>query len=316
MRILLLGADGQVGFELHRALAPLGQLLPATRSGVLPGGLVCLRGDLHDFESLAGLIRDVRPAWIVNAAAYTAVDRAEDDYDSALAVNGEALGVIGAEAMKLNAAVVHFSTDYVFPGSGVRPYREDDPTGPVNAYGRSKLEGEHSLRASGCRHLLLRCSWVYGSRGKNFLRTMLRLARARDSLTVVNDQRGAPTSARLIASAVAAMLVRIAAAPVQARLMGTYHLAASGETTWHGFASEIVALAARAGLVPRSIAVDPISTRDYITRAARPHYSMLDCGKLTRHFGLELPDWREGLERCIAELADQDEQRLGSVMGA
>lgn len=315
MRILLLGADGQVGFELHRSLAPLGHVLPATRSGVLPGGLVCLRGDLHDFEGLAALIRDVRPAWIVNAAAYTAVDRAEDDYDSALSANGDALGVIGAEAMKLNAAVVHFSTDYVFPGGGVRPLREDDPTGPVNAYGRSKLAGEHSLHATGCRQLLLRCSWVYGARGRNFLRTMLRLARARESLSVVNDQRGAPTSARLIAATVAAMLVRIAAAPVQSRLMGTYHLAAAGETTWHGFATEIVGLAARAGLVPRAIPVEPIPSRDYITRAARPHYSLLDCGKLARHFGIELPDWREGLERCIAELADQDEERLGSVMG-
>ncbi len=157
---------------------------------------------------------------------------------------------------------MHFSTDYVFPG-GVRPLREDDPTGPVNAYGRSKLAGEHSLHATGCRQLLLRCSWVYGARGKNFLRTMLRLARARESLSVVNDQRGAPTSARLIAATVAAMLVRIAAAPVQSRLMGTYHLAAAGETTWHGFATEIVGLAARAGLVPRAIPVEPIPSRDY-----------------------------------------------------
>jgi dTDP-4-dehydrorhamnose reductase len=225
------------------------------------------------------------------------------------------VGVIGTEALKLNANVLHFSTDYVFPGNGVRGYREDDPTGPVNAYGRSKLAGEHALKKSGCRHILVRTSWVYGARGKNFLRTMLRFARTRDRLTVVNDQHGAPTTARLIASVVATMLARIASEPLHAKMLGTFHLGAAGHTTWHGFASEIVALAARAGLVPRAVPVEPMSTRDYITRAARPGYSVLDSSKIARVFGLGIPDWKEGLERCIAELADQEEERLGSVLG-
>ncbi len=203
----------------------------------------------------------------------------------------------------------------MFPGNGVRPYREDDGTGPVNAYGRSKLGGEHALRQSGCRHLLVRTSWVYDSRGKTFLRTMLRLARTRDRLTVVSDQHGAPTTARLIASVVAAMLARIMSVPVHAKMLGTFHLSAGGHTTWHGFASEIVALAARAGLIPRAVPVEPLATRDFITRAARPAYSLLDSSKLARTFGVTLPDWKEGLERCIAELADQEEVRLGSVMG-
>jgi dTDP-4-dehydrorhamnose reductase len=308
MNILLLGADGQVGFALHRALAPLGKVIAATRSGVLPGGASCLAADLSNYDSLCAVLRLTRPQWIVNAAAYTAVDQAEDDYETALRVNGEALGVIGAEALRLQARVLHFSTDYVFSGQAVRPYREDDPVAPVNAYGRSKREGEKSLAASRVPHVILRTAWVYGWRGKNFLRTMLRLAAAQDRLRVVSDQRGAPTTAGLIAQASA--LVLRASQQSRTEFEPCYHVVAGGETTWHGFATEIVKQAATAGLIAREPAVDAIASADFPTRAQRPAYSVLDCTRLRERLGVELPDWREGLTATIAELA---ELRRGST---
>jgi dTDP-4-dehydrorhamnose reductase len=302
MKILLLGADGQVGFALHRALAPLGRVLAATRRGVLPGGAPCLTADLNHRDSLCAVLRLTRPSWIVNAAAYTAVDQAEDDYDTARSVNGDALGVIGAEALRLNARVLHFSTDYVFSGQGVRPYREDDPVAPINAYGRSKLEGERALAASRVPHVVLRTAWVYGWRGKNFLRTMLRLAATQERLRVVADQRGAPTTAGLIAE-VAAHVLR-AGHGARAELDTCYHLAAAGETTWHAFAAEIVKQAAAAGLIAREPSVDAITSGEFPTRAQRPAYSVLDCSRLCQRLSLELPDWREGLAATIAELAE------------
>lgn len=306
MKILLLGANGQVGFELQRSFSPLGELSPATRTGILPGGIDCLSADLADAGSLAGALQSDRWDVVVNAAAYTAVDRAEDETALAAQINGDALGQIGEWARAHRALVVHYSTDYVFDGQGERPYREDDPTAPLGAYGRSKLAGEEGLRASGCAHLILRTAWVYGARGGNFLRTMLRLARERDRLTVVDDQRGAPTSSRLIAATTAAVLKRWqdGDASVRAGYNGVYHLAAAGETTWCGFARAIIARAGLAGLIPRPVEVDAIRTADFPTKARRPAYSVLDTSKLRERFGVVMPDWRQGLDATIGELVE------------
>ena len=308
MKILLLGANGQVGFELQRALSPLGELNPATRSGKLAGGIDCLAADLGAADALAAALQSARWDIVVNAAAYTAVDRAEDEAALAARINGGALAQIGEWAARSRALVVHYSTDYVFDGQGTRPYREDDATGPLGVYGRSKLAGEESLRESGCAHLILRTSWVYGARGGNFLRTMLRLARERDRLTVVDDQRGAPTSSRLIAATTAAILKRWLDGDQDSRAgyNGAYHLAAAGETTWCGFARAIVARAARAGLIPREVEVVPIRTADFPTKARRPAYSVLDTSKLRARFGVALPEWTQGLDAVIGELAETD----------
>lgn len=302
MTILLLGADGQVGFELHRALAPLGPIKATTRKGILPGGIDCARLDLADADALRGLIETTRPRWIVNAAAYTAVDRAEDEPELAQRINGDALAVIGAAATRIDARVVHFSTDYVFAGTANQPWREDDATGPLGAYGRSKIAGEAALRASGAVHLIFRTAWVYGPRGANFLRTMLRLARERDRLTIVADQTGTPTPARLIAETTALILHALCDASASDPRFGTYHLTANGHTTWHGFASRIVDHAHRAGLIERAPDVAAISTDQYPTKAQRPAYSVLDTTKLQSTFGLALPDWTEGLARVMGEL--------------
>lgn len=300
MKILLLGADGQVGFELHRMLAPLGTIVPTTLTGLLPDRSACARSDFTDLRALTALVREAAPDWIVNAAAYTQVDRAEDESALANKINAEAVGVIGAEAKRLGAAVLHYSTDYVFPGVGTTPYDERSSTGPINAYGVTKLAGEEALRASGARHLILRTAWVYGSRGHNFFLTMLKLAGSREKLTVVNDQRGTPTSAKLLAS-----VSTLAIARGRDEELGTYHATAAGDTTWHGFAAEIVSQALRAGLIRRLPSVDPIASRDFPTRAKRPTWSVLACGKLERTFGFVMPDWRAGLATCIAELAEQ-----------
>ena len=297
MRILLLGASGQVGFELQRSLAPLGTVLPATRSGQLPGGQSCLRADLADPRQLAALLDVQRPRLVVNAAAYTAVDRAEDEPELALRINAEAVGELARWCAAEDAALLHYSTDYVFDGHATTPYREDAPTAPLGAYGRSKLLGEEQLRAAGCRHLILRTAWVYAARGGNFLRTMLRLAAERGELAVVDDQVGAPTPARHIAAATAALLA-------QGRTdAGTFHLTASGECSWHGFAAAIFEQAVAAGLLPRAPVLRAITTAEFPTRARRPRYSRLDTSRLAAEAGLRLPDWREGLRDVIGELA-------------
>lgn len=296
MKVLLIGADGQVGYELHRALAPLGEVVAATRRGALADGLACATVDLADFGTIDATIRAVRPDWIVNAAAYTAVDRAEDESDLALRVNGAALALIGAEARVVGAGVVHYSTDYVFAGDGARPWREDDPVAPINAYGRSKLVGERTLAATGCRHLILRTAWVYAARGTNFLRTMLRLGAERDRLSVVDDQHGAPTTARAIAECTAHAL-RVGTDE------GLFHLAADGETTWHGFATAIFDAAHAAGLIARVPEVTPIPSRDFPTRARRPAYSVLDSARFAQAFGVRPPAWRVGLDHVIGEIA-------------
>ena len=308
MKILLLGANGQVGFELARALAPLGELHAAARERTASSHFATpLVVDLAAPESIAAALDAVAPDVVVNAAAYTAVDRAEDEADRAERINHHAPAQLGAWARSTQALIVHYSTDYVFDGRGVRPYREDDATAPLGVYGRSKLGGENALRESGCAHLILRTAWVYAARGGNFLRTMLRLAGERDSLRVVNDQRGAPTTARLIADATAQVLGRWSVFEGERRrgALGTYHLCAAGECSWHEFARAIFAEAFAAGLLARAPDVAPIASAEYPTRAQRPAYSVLDTAKIRATFGIHLPPWRAGLDAVVAELAAQ-----------
>ena len=297
MRILVLGASGQVGFELVRVLAPIGDVLAAAREGSN------VRVDLADTESLAATLDASRADVVVNAAAYTAVDRAEDEPELADRINHRAVAEIGAWAKRNSKRVVHYSTDYVFDGSSKRPYREGDPTAPLGVYGRSKFDGEESLRTSGARHLIVRTAWVYAARGHNFLRTMLRLAGEREELRVVADQTGAPTPARLIADATASMLQQWLADGENASRDGTYHVVSGSYCSWFDFAEAIVAGAAHRGLIARQPRVVPIATADYPTRARRPAYSVLDTSKAANAFGLQLPDWRAGLESVFHELA-------------
>ena len=296
MRILLLGGNGQVGGELRRSLAPLGDVVVATRDGRLDGGVGCEGADLDQPSSLSSLVERIAPDAVVNAAAYTQVDRAEAEREAAFRANAEAPAALAAACAQRGAMLVHYSTDYVFDGRGARPYREDDSAAPLGAYGASKLAGEQAVRASGARHLVLRTAWVYAAHGRNFLRTMLRLAAERDELRVVADQRGTPTPAALIADVTAQLLAQ---APLGS---GLWHLAATGETSWHGFAEAIVAGAHARGLIARKPRVLPITTIDYPTPAARPAYSVLDCSALRRDFGIALPDWREGLGKTLDEL--------------
>ena len=304
-RLLLLGANGQVGFELLSHRAPLGDVVATTRSGVLPGAIGCEALDLASEGAVADLIGRVRPDCIVNAAAYTAVDRAEDEPAAAERGNAGALAEIGAAARACGALVVHYSTDYVFPGDGVRPYREDDATGPQSVYGRTKLSGELALAHSGVDHLIFRTAWVYGARGHNFLRTMLRLAGERERLGVVDDQRGAPTPAALIAAVTAQAIAHWQRASIVQResLRGIHHLASTGETTWHGFATAIFERAVAAGLLSRAPVVDAIASTAFPAKAQRPAYSVLDTTRLRESFGMHLPSWSSGLDRVIAELA-------------
>lgn len=305
MKILLLGANGQVGFELRRSLAPLGEIVAATRSGELAHGESCAIADLAQPGSLATALEAARADVIVNAAAYTAVDRAEDEPDLADRINHRALEEIGAWAARRAARVVHFSTDYVFDGSATRPYREDDPTAPLGIYGRSKLAGEDALRASGALHLIFRTAWVYAPRGGNFLRTMLRVAGERDELRIVCDQIGAPTPARWIAGITAAALAQwhVLDAEASRKLAGIYHVVASGQCSWYEFAGAIMDDAHARGLLARIPRVIPIGSAGYPTRARRPAYSVLDCARLESAFGLQLPDWRDGLRAVLDEMA-------------
>jgi dTDP-4-dehydrorhamnose reductase len=304
MKLLLAGANGQVGHELRRALAPLGEVVAATRDGTLDDDGVCERADLAQPETLVALLDRVRPDVIVNAAAYTAVDRAEDEAALAMRVNGEAVGVFGQWAAAHGARVVHYSTDYVFDGNATRPWREDDAVAPLGVYGRSKLAGERALRDSGADHLLFRTAWVYAARGHNFLRTMLRLGAERERLSVVDDQRGTPTPAALIADVTAAALKHWLDGndATQRALKGTYNLVATGETTWCGFARAIMQRAATAGLLARAPEVAAISSAEFPTPAQRPAYSVLDTTRLRETFGIALPTWQHGLDAVIAEL--------------
>ncbi len=294
MKILLLGKNGQVGWELQRALAPLGGLVALDRAGA--DGL---RGDLEDLDGLARTVRLLAPDVIVNAAAYTAVDKAETDVARAHRINAEAPGVLAAAAAELDALLVHYSTDYIFDGSGDQPWREDSPTAPLSVYGRTKLAGEEAIHASGCRHLVFRTSWVHAARGGNFARTMLRLAAERERLTVIADQVGAPTGAELIADVSAHAIRATVAAPA---LGGTYHLVADGETSWHGYACFVIEAARELGVALKVAEIAPIATSDYPTAASRPLNSRLDTRRLRTTFDLNLPDWRDGVARMLREI--------------
>ena len=293
MKVLLLGANGQVGHELRRALGPLGGVVCATRGGVLADGTRCEAADFDDPASLPALVARIAPDVVVNAAAYTAVDRAETERDAAFRANAEAPGELARACAERDALLVHYSTDYVFDGSGTRPYREDDPTAPLGVYGASKLAGEQAVQGSGARHAILRTAWVYAAHGKNFMLTMLRLAKERDELRVVADQVGTPTSAALIADTTASLLSQ------PFRDSGLWHLTARGHTSWHGFATAIMDEASARGLLDRAPRVVPIATAEYPTPARRPAYSCLDTTRLSQDFVIDLPDWRDGLAAIL-----------------
>ena len=295
MKILLLGKNGQVGWELQRALAPLGELVALDFDSHGP-----LKADFSNPESLAATVRAVAPQIIVNAAAHTAVDKAESEPDLARTLNATAPGVLAREAKSIGAWLMHYSTDYVFDGSGSTPWTEDSPTGPLSVYGGTKLEGEELVRASGCRHLIFRTSWVYAARGGNFAKTMLRLAKERDRLTVIDDQIGAPTGAELLADLTTHALRTALSRP---EVAGTYHAVASGETSWHGYARHVIEFARARGeaikVAPDTI--DPVATSAFPTPARRPGNSRMNTTKLRETFGFTLPDWRAGVERMLTE---------------
>ena len=296
MKILLLGKNGQVGWELQRSLALLGDVVALGSDSPAP-----LHADFSRPEALAATVRAIAPDVIVNAAAYTAVDKAESEPEVARAINALAPGVLAREAAACGAWLVHYSTDYVFDGSGSRPWVEDSPTGPLSVYGRTKLEGEQQIRESGCRHLIFRTSWVYAARGGNFAKTMLRLAAERDTLRVIDDQIGAPTGADLLAD-LTALAVRQARS--RSELSGTYHAVASGEISWHGYAMHVIARARAAGQAIKvaADAIHPITSSAFPTAATRPHNSRLNTEKLRTAFNVTLPPWQTGVDRMLAEV--------------
>jgi len=297
MTVLVFGGNGQVGQELLRALAPLGTVVPTTRSGRLPDGRACETADFSQPDSLPALLDRLQPSIVVNAAAYTAVDRAEQDAEAAFAANAQAPGVIARWCAAHGVPFVHYSTDYVFDGQGSAPYREDESTAPLGVYGTSKRDGEDAVRAAGGRHLIFRTAWVYASHGANFLRTMLRVGAERDALRVVADQIGTPTPAALIADVTAQALQH----PDQ--LSGTWHLTANGQTSWHGFAEAIFAEALATGVLVKVPTVEAIPSSEYPTPAKRPAWSVLDNRKLQQDFGIVRPPGPAGLTRVWAEIA-------------
>ena len=299
MKVLLFGKNGQVGWELQRSLSVLGEVVGLDRSSTEH----C--GDLARLGDLAETVRGVRPDVIVNAAAYTAVDKAESEPDLAQTVNAAAPGVLAQEAQKLGAWLVQYSTDYVFDGSGDRPWLETDQPAPLSVYGRTKLEGERLIAAHCHRHLILRTSWVYSARGGNFIRTMLRLAQERDRLTVIDDQHGAPTSAELLADVTALAIHQLARSiDLGKKMTGIYHLAAGGQTTWHGYASHVLSQARR--MKPeiniKATGIAPVTTEAFVTAARRPRNSRLYTAKLEAAFSLTLPPWQQGVDRVLAEI--------------
>lgn len=294
MKLLLLGKGGQVGWELQRSLAPLGEVVALGRDST------DYAANFAHPEALADTVLKVRPDVIVNAAAHTAVDKAESEPDLARTLNATAPGVVASAAQEIGALVVHYSTDYVFDGGGSTPWTEDDATGPLSVYGRTKLEGEQMVAQQCARHLIFRTSWVYAARGGNFAKTMLRLAKERDRLTVIDDQFGAPTGAELLADVTAHAICATLADP---RKAGLYHLVAGGETTWHGYACFVIEQARAAGIdikVPPE-GIDPVSTSAFPTPAKRPHNSRLSTAKLQSTFGLVLPPWQLGVARMLHE---------------
>jgi dTDP-4-dehydrorhamnose reductase len=299
LKILLLGSNGQVGWELQRSLAPLGELIALDRRG--QNGL---SGDLSQPNEIAATVRNLAPDFVVNAAAYTQVDKAESEPEQARIINSQAVEQIAREVKNNESWLVHYSTDYVFDGSKITPWKESDTPSPINVYGQTKLEGEEAIRQSGCRHLILRTSWVYAARSHNFIHTMLRLAREKESLKVINDQTGAPTGAELIAD-VTAHAIRYA--ENEANLSGTYHLSASGETSWWNYARLVINTAASSGKQLRVSldGIEPVSSEDFPTAAARPRNSRLDISKLQNTFNLNLPSWEHGVLRAVRELVQK-----------
>lgn len=300
MKLLLLGKNGQLGWELQRSLAPLGEVIALDRQSVnVDGNGLC--GDIGDLQTLAQTIRSVRPDVIVNAAAHTAVDKAESEPDLALRLNAEAPEVMALEAKSLGALLVHYSTDYVFDGSGSAERKESDATGPLSVYGHTKLEGEQRIAATHCRHLIFRTSWVYAARGGNFAKTMLRLAQEREALSVINDQWGAPTGADLIADVTAHAVRHVSAHEGDG---GLYHLVAAGETNWHAYASHVIerAQSLRPDLDWKVQSIAAVPTTAFPTPAARPLNSRLDTQKLQAAMQLHLPAWQQGVERMLREI--------------
>lgn len=289
MKILLTGKHGQVGFELQRALAPLGEIVAVDHHDC----------DLADPAAIRSLVAEVAPQIIVNPAAYTAVDKAESEPELAQAINASAPGILGEEAKKLGALVVHYSTDYVFDGTKAGAYTEDDTPNPQSVYGKTKLAGEQALQASGADHLIFRTSWVYAARGANFAKTMLKLAAERAELRVIADQVGAPTGAELLADVTAHALARVRREPA---LGGLYHCVAAGETSWHGYASRVVDAARAAGRALAVKSIRAVPTSDYPTPARRPLNSRLSARKLEDTFGLVMPPWQRGVDRMLAEI--------------
>ena len=293
MKIILFGRSGQLGWELRRALAPLGEVISFGR------GLGQSDADFSKPESLANIIRTIKPGIIVNAAAYTAVDKAEDEPELANLVNAEAPRVLAHEAASLGAWLIHYSTDYVFDGSGTAPWLETDLPSPLNAYGRSKLAGERAIQHSGCRHIIFRTGWVYSAHGQNFLKTMLKLAAERETLSIVDDQIGAPTGVELLANVTTHALKAVLDGE---DLSGLYHVAAAGETSWHGYANAAIEFARRQQAELKVTSVQPVASRDFPMKAKRPLNSRLETKKLREKFGLVLPDWRQGVERATLEI--------------
>jgi dTDP-4-dehydrorhamnose reductase len=285
--ILIIGRIGQVGWELRRTLAPLGRIVAVDFPDI----------DLTDATSMVRWVRETRPQVIVNAAAYTAVDKAETDAEKCHQINGEAPGILADEARKLSSLLVHYSTDYIFDGTKTTPYTEEDPPNPLGVYGRSKLAGDKAILQVDCNYVVFRLCWVYGARGQNFMLTMLRLAREREKLRVVRDQFGCPTWSRMIAETTALALKQVLAAPDPAALKGVYHLAASGLTNWHGFAEAIVGQMPAEG--KKCKVIEAIPTSEYPLPAKRPAYSVLSCQKLQRTFHLQLPAWEESLKQVM-----------------
>lgn len=298
MKILLLGKSGQVGWELQRSLAPLGEVI------ALDSDSQELCGDFTNLQGLTDTIRSVAPDIIVNAAAHTAVDKAESESELARTINALAPAMLAQEAKRCGAWLIHYSTDYVFDGNGDKPWLETDDTGPLNVYGATKLEGEQFIHMSGCKHLIFRTSWVYGARGSNFAKTMLRLAGERDSLSVINDQIGSPTGADLLADITAHAIRTVQTKP---ELSGLYHVVAAGETSWHGYASFVIQHAQQAGvsmwITPEDIQAVPTSA--YVTPATRPLNSRLDTSKFQQAFNLHLPNWQFGVTRMLTEILDK-----------
>lgn len=294
MKILLLGQDGQVGWELKRSLQCLGEIVALGRQG--QGVLV---GDLADLPGLQRTLEMVKPDFIVNAAAYTAVDKAEAEQALAFCINAEAVGVLAEYAASSGCWLIHYSTDYVFPGEGCAPWVEQDTVSPLNVYGRSKLEGERAIQHSGCNHLIFRTSWVYGTRGNNFAKVMLRLASERQKLQVVSDQVGAPTGAELIADVTAHALKAAASGDIDS---GIYHLAAAGEVSWHGYACHVIATARALGIQLCVEVVEEIPSHSYKTPAQRPLNSRMNTSRVQTALKIRLPVWQEGVDRMLKEI--------------